>query len=115
MALATRLDWAVIEAVASGRRGRPAVTSPPVPTEATPAPLSPKGPDLLGSLPADPRVRLWTLLTSWTSTSDADITEGQVLAMYHEILRLMDLPGGDSWYRAWRLAHPDIRMGAILR
>jgi hypothetical protein len=69
----------------------------------------------MADLPVDPKARLWTLLDRWTSTPDSGLTDEQALAMYRELVRLTDTPEGGLRYRAWRLAHPEIKMGVISR
>ncbi len=67
--------------------------------------------DLLGRH-LTPRERLSRYLDTWATMDETTWTEANVKALYDDIMDIFrDHPReADTWFRAWRLAHPEARL-----
>jgi len=60
--------------------------------------------------PPGPQGRLSLLLDTWAGMDEAVWPEANVKALYDDIMDIFrDHPDADTWFKAWRAAHPEAR------
>lgn len=98
--------WELVEDLDMKRAKAPAtstVMGVKLKTETPPDPLT----DLL-----HPRERLARYLDTWAGMDESAWPEANVKALYDDIMDLFHAhPEAEAWYRAWRTAHPEARLG----
>ncbi len=61
--------------------------------------------------PSGAEARLRSLLDTWASMDESAWPEANVKALHEEIMDIFrDHPEANSWFRAWRAAHPAARL-----
>ncbi len=62
--------------------------------------------------PPEPRERLIVYLEAWACMNEAEWPKPNVRALYEDIMDIFwKHPEADGWFRDWRAAHPEARLG----